>query len=198
MKQLIILFIIFIIGLTTWSCSQASKYKRLEKRELASGERHDSLFLGIYFGMEAKEFFNHCWQMNKQQIVKDGPGNATVAYIPPDFKEQTQMLFYPKFYENKIYRMPVEFSYTAWAPWNKEFYSDKLQLEVVRVFEKWYGGNFMKLGFKEHGDLYVKIDGNRRISVWTEDDRIVKALFTDMYIDKKLEEQERNQGISSK
>ncbi len=198
MNRFILLSIGFMILISTWSCSQGAKYKQMERRELASGERHDSLFLGIYFGMESKPFFDHCWQMNKEHLVKEGPGSATVEYIPPDFKEKTQMLFYPKFYENKIYQMPVEFSYEAWAPWNKELFSDKLQLEVVRVLEKWYGKGFIKLHYKTHGDLYVKVDGNRRISVWIEDDQKVKVLFTDVMIDNKIKEENKTKRLSSK
>lgn len=187
-------FILFIIGILftagLWSCGQGYKYKQLEKRELASGERHDSLFLGIYFGMPAEEFYTHCWEMNKQRLVKDGPGNRTVQYLPPDFKQRTQMLFFPRFHEDKIHEMPVEFAYEAWAPWNKDLQSDKLQLEVVQVFEKWYGKGFLKLVSDKIGDVYVKMDGNRRISIWREDDHKVKVIFKDMMVAQQIGEKE--------
>jgi hypothetical protein len=41
---------------------------------------YDSLFLGIYFGMDRKEFYNYCWEMNKQKKFTHGPTNQSVEY----------------------------------------------------------------------------------------------------------------------
>jgi hypothetical protein len=73
--------------------SDMAKYERLVKKELAKGVREDSLFLGIKFGMTSKEFYAHCWELNKKGLVTDGNGNTAVLYkLPkelshPDFHE---------------------------------------------------------------------------------------------------------------
>ena len=57
------------------ACSEDSdmdKYNKLVKKELASNKRVDSIFFGIYFGMTQKNFFMHCWEMNKKGIFTDG------------------------------------------------------------------------------------------------------------------------------
>ncbi len=172
-----------------WGCSETSEYKRMEKRELASGERNDSLFLGVYFGMTSKKFYAHCWEMNKKELIKEGLNNSSVEYIPRELKAPGKMYFYPKFWEDKIYEMPVSFSYDAWAPWNKELFADSLQLDVRQMFESWYGKGFIEIKHPVRGSVFVKMDGNRRISIWKEDDRVVRASFTDVPIEKIVEAQ---------
>ena len=67
------------------------------EKELASGERQDTLFLGIYFGMTNRDFFTHCWELNKQQIIKQGNGNISVEYQVKEMKYRALMNFYPRF-----------------------------------------------------------------------------------------------------
>ena len=184
-----------------WGCSQASEYKRMEARELASGERHDSLFLGIYLGMSSKDFYAHCWEMNKKQLIKEGMNNSSVQYIPRELKHPGKMYFYPKLWEDKIYEMPIVFSYDAWAPWNKELFADSLQQDVRRMFEAWYGEGFIEISHPKRGVAFVKMDGNRRISIWKEDDQQVRASFTDVPVEKiveaqlaELKKQEKQEG----
>jgi hypothetical protein len=172
------------------SCSSAgSEYTELVKTELAKGRRVDSLFLGISFGMTSKTFFGYCWELNKKGIITDGANNTMVLYkIDSALKYPASMNFYPDFYENKIFNMRVTFQYNAWAPWNKILFSDSLLNDVLRLYKNWYpGGNeFIKITDKEKGAIYVKVDGNRRITVGKFDDMIVKADYTDLLIEEKL------------
>jgi|APTNR8051073442_1049403.scaffolds.fasta_scaffold06996_2 hypothetical protein len=188
MKYLIYTAVFFSLT-ALFSCSQTSEYKRMEARELASGERHDSLFLGIYLGMKAKDFYAHCWEMNKKQLIKEGMNNSSVQYIPKELKHPGKMYFYPKLWEDKIYEMPIVFAYDAWAPWNKELFADSLQQDVRRMFEAWYGKGFIEINHPQRGSAFVKMDGNRRISIWKEDDQRVRASFTDVPVEKIVEAQ---------
>ncbi len=176
------LFLILIAG----ACRK-SEYRRMVERELASGERNDSLFLGFYFGMPADEFYDHCWELNRREMVKQGPENASVQYNLDEFKAPARMNFYPDFHENRIYEMPVLFEYQGWAPWNKEFFSDALIEEVIALLEEWYGQGFVEIRHPEKEDLsvFVKIDGNRQIRVTRHSDRYVKAIFTDLTVEEK-------------
>ncbi|MBK8703007.1 MAG: hypothetical protein IPN33_04970 [Saprospiraceae bacterium] len=178
-----IILLLLLTMMACWSCDPMSGYRRQMAKELATGERHDSLFLGIYLGMPAKDFFGHCWQLNKQGLVKEGPQNASVQYALGELKAPGKMYFYPDFHEDKIHKMRLTFSYDAWAIWNKELYSDKLIQDVIRIFERWYGGQFMEIKGKKGHSVFVHIDGNRRISLWIKDDMLVRGLITDMSID---------------
>jgi hypothetical protein len=168
-------------------CTPRYRYERRIKHELASGIRNDSLFMGIYFGMHSKDFYTHCWDLNKKGLIKQGEGNRTVEYqMKNELKHPAVMNFYPNFKDDKIFDMPVRFKYKGWAPWNKELSSDKLQEELVSYYEKQYGKGFIKVKNKKDGILYVKIDGNRRITIFTSDKLYAWAIFTDLTVSKDM------------
>lgn len=164
------------------------KYADLVKKELAKGTRTDSIFLGIYFGMPSKKFYGHCWDLNKRGIITDGNSNTMVNFkLDTGLKYPATMNFYPIFEQDKIYKMQVEFKYDAWAPWNRSHFSDSLLPDVVKFYSSWYPGNeFIPITDSVKGTIYVKVDGNRRITLGKYNDMLVKADFTDLLIEKKL------------
>ena len=174
-----------ILGCLISRCTPKARYERMLKHELASGIRHDSLFMGIYLGMPQKDFYAHCWALNKKGLFMAGENNATVRYnMKNELKYPAIMDFYPAFSEGKISKMPVTYKYTGWVPWNKAFSSKSLQLDLLRYYEKIYGSGFITVSDSLYGDAYVKIDGNRRISIYTRDDLNVLVVFTDMLVKK--------------
>jgi hypothetical protein len=111
----------------------------------------------------------------------------TVEYqLKDELKYPGTMDFYPEFLEGKISEMPVQFLYNGWAPWNKSLSADSLQAEVLKWYEKQYGGGFIEVEHPKRGIAYVKIDGNRRISIFKGDEMHVWAIFTDMLVKKEL------------
>ena len=177
------LLLLLISGFIVSGCSPRAKYERRLKQELARGVRYDSLFLGLYFGMPEKVFYVHCWNLNKKGLVIQGEGNATVLYeLKNELKYPAAIDFYPKFNNGNIYEIPVRFFYRAWAPWNKELSGDKLEIEVLHYFEKLYGTGFIEVKHSKRGIAFLKVDGNRRISIFKQDDSHVWALFTDMLV----------------
>ena len=178
---------VLIAGLIIYGCSPKSKYENRLKTELESGVRNDTLFMGIYFGMGEKEFYSHCWNLNKEGLIKQGPQNTTVEHeLKDELNYPATMYFYPEFKDGKIYEMPVRFVYNGWTPWNKKLSSDKLQLDVLEWIEETYGDGFMKVKHPKRGIAYFKVDGNRRITIFKEDDTHVWAVFTDMLIETNL------------
>lgn len=173
----------FVLFALILACSPRDRYEDRLNEELASGERFDSLFLGLYLGMPEKDFYLHCWNLNKKGLVRQGETNSTVKYeMKKELDHPAQMDFYPRFNEGKIYEMPYRFKYKGWMPWNKKLASNKLQAEVVDWYETQYGRGFIKVKHPERGMAYVKIDGNRRITVFREDEMHVWAIFTDMLV----------------
>jgi hypothetical protein len=58
---------------------------------------------------------------------------------------------------------------------------------VVRLYKNWYGeNNFIQMNDSLRGTLFVKVDGNRRIIIGKYDDRHVKVDYTDLLVDKEL------------
>ncbi|WP_301922167.1 hypothetical protein [Ferruginibacter sp.] len=189
-------YLFAILGIVTvCSCTSSGieQYDKLEKKELAKGTRVDSLFLGISFGMTSKTFFGHCWELNKKGIISDGSNNTMVLYkIDSALKFPATMNFYPDFIDNKVAHMRVNFQYNAWAPWNKAQWADSLLPDVLQLYKKWYpGGNdFIGLTDKEKRTIYVKVDGNRRITLGKFDDMVVKADYSDLLVEEKLKKQD--------
>jgi hypothetical protein len=181
-KNLLLAFVVFS-GCLIISCSPRDRYDSKLRQELSSGVRHDSLFLGLYFGMAEKDFYMHCWKLNKKGIIRQGEANTTVTYeLKDELDYPCQMDFYPRFNQGKIFEMPVKFLYKGWAPWNKKLSAERLQEDVVGWYETVYGKGFMKVRHPERGLAYVKLDGNRRITIFSADDMYVWAIFTNMLV----------------
>jgi hypothetical protein len=152
-------------------------------------QNYDSLFMGISLGMEKKAFYDHCWELNKQKVFTQGPKNQEVQYmLRTELASPVVMQFYPSFYKDKIFEMPVLFSYEAWAPWNKEFSSDTLFVNMFGVFKKWYGDDFEETVHPTQGKVFYKFDGTRRINLFIRDDQYVQAVFTDLLMARELKE----------
>lgn len=176
--------IFFLTGLILISsCTARDQYDRKLKEELASGNRSDTLFMGLYLGMPEKEFYTRCWELNKSGAIRQGATNTTVMYeVKKELDYPCTMDFYPRFNNGKIFEMPVRFKYKGWAPWNKKLASEKLQSDLVDWYEDLYGRGFIRVKHPEHGLAYVKLDGNRRITVFRQDEMHVWAVFTDMLV----------------
>jgi hypothetical protein len=161
----------------------------MKERELASGERHDSLFFGIYLGMPNQEFFDRCLEMNQKKLFTHGSTNTSVEYVfkEGEMKYPTKMNFYPNFGpDGKIIEMLVEFEYVTWAPWMKDRFSDVLQEDVLKLFNEWYGEGFLKLPHPKFEYGYTKIDGNRHIIIERKNDRIVKVNYKDLFVEENM------------
>jgi hypothetical protein len=170
-------------------CSKG-EYQKMVERERASGERHDEIFLGIHLGMSSKDFYQRCWELNKEKILRQGMGNSTVLYyLKDDLKDEAALYFYPEFYDDKIYQMPMTIEYLAWAPWNKDLFADTLMVETKDLFEEWYGEGFIELTNKAGKRLFVKVDGNRRITIFRKSDRKVEIKVTDLLIEEQIKKE---------
>lgn len=171
-----------------FSC--ASEYDKMEKRELDSGRITNNLFLGLELGMDRKAFYDSCTKMNKAGILLDGPTDLMVEYEPtmPSGKP-AKMRFYPKYENNKIYLMQVEFSYDGWAPWNEDLTAEKLREDVVALFEEWYGPGFIEVTSEDKSQVvFVKVDGNRRIRIFKKHISTVRVEISDLPVEKKIKE----------
>ena len=185
MNKFLISILIFI---TIISC-QTNPYLELEKKELSSGVRYDSLFLGVKFGMTSKEFYAHCWDLNRKKLITQGPSNNSVRYYLPteSIGQKIEMLFYPVFDNDIVYEVNTTFSYTGWAPWNKETSSDYLIDEVREILSEWYNTKFYEIkNPKNNSTLYTTVSGNRRIVITKVSEREVRARYTDLTIEKKI------------
>lgn len=183
-----ILYTLIVLFLTISLSSCRSEYEQMVAEEMASGIQRDSLFLGINFGMSSEEFYQHCWDLNKQHLVKQGPGNRSVEYaLDQELRQQGHMYFYPEFKNDQIYEMPVVFSYDAFA-WSDKQSIDTLHEDVMILLTKWYG-EFIEVTHPEKGSVFVRVDGNRRIRAYKDPtNNKVRVNFTDLNVTLSEEE----------
>ncbi|HZY82169.1 MAG TPA: hypothetical protein VFE50_21740 [Cyclobacteriaceae bacterium] len=162
-----------------------SDYTKAVKSELAKGVRADSLLFDIKFGTTREEFYGTCFDLNKRHIVTQGIG-FSVQYMIKDSitgkkPVDIQMLFYPGFDTLDIVNaMNIEFRYPGWMPGERELQSDSLQSHVRAILTKWYGGNPFITARIHEQDIPVKVDGNRRILLFMEDEQRVLARISDL------------------
>ena len=180
--------ILLLVLLAACRQSGIDQYNSLVKKELQSKKKVNDIFFGISLGMASKDFYVHCWNMNKKGLFSDGAGNTAVLYKLTELHHPADLYFYPEFRNGKIFKMWAKFQYSGWAPWNKKLGSDSLLMDVVQLYRKWYpGGNpFIMISDKAKGDIYIKVDGNRRIIIGRFDDVQVKADYTDLTIEPEL------------
>jgi hypothetical protein len=179
-----------------FSCNRRSEYHKMVIRELAKGVRYDTLFFDISLGMTSEDFYSHCWDLNREGLIRQGASNTTVYYQVKDFKYPAGMDFYPAFYKDRIYEMPVVFSYDGWVPWNKSQQADSLKIEVLDLMEEWFGTGFIEIENPNYngGNAFVKVDGNRRIFIYNVDESKVYVDFVDLLVLKEVEKSHRKEN----
>lgn len=181
-----ILFPLLILSLIIQSCD--SSVFTSSDDDLS---KSDSLFLGFHLGMPQKDFFDLCTELNKQQKITQGPGGSTnVEYrIVDEYDSEVSMRFFPTFIDEKVFEMPVTYSYVAWAPWNRQYWAENLLPKVLEKYKLAYGDDFKLINHPTQGKVYYKIDGKRRINLFIKDEQHVQAVFSDLKVEKRLNEE---------
>jgi hypothetical protein len=162
-----------------------SDYTRMVKAELAKGVRKDSVFLGLRLGNTRQEFYGKCFDLNKAHLVTQGPEGAAM-YIFKDSSvharpTEIRVLFVPAFDDKDVItNIDLNFTYTAWAPWNREMQADSLESKVEKLLMRWYGGNNFVTAKTKDAQLPVKVDGNRRVVIYRKEPQNVIVKVQDL------------------
>lgn len=185
-KNLIRSFPVFLLILGFQSCDFKSPLSFDDKPT-----EYDSLFFGTYLGMPKKDFFDLCTELNKDQIITQALGGTTNVEhrIVDQYDSEVSMRFFPTFIEEKVFEMPVTYSYVAWAPWNRQYWAENLLPKVLEKYKLVYGEEFKLIEHPIQGKVYYKIDGKRRINLFIKDEQHVLAVFTDLKVEKRLKEE---------
>ena len=177
---------LFVLSLLLWmgACNPKNKYEEMVQAALSSNIRYDSLFFGLYFNMTPHAFFEHCFEMNQKGLFFQSPNGTEVQYtFENEFQYPVIFNFFPNLKDSTIHELRGHLYYQHWTPYQKKYSADSLQREVVALFEKWYGDPFIKIPHPQAllGNIYVKIDGNRKISIYNNlDNRKVEVWFVDL------------------
>ena len=174
-----------LIGVLGCNRSNEAKYKVYEKKELAKKIREDSLFKGLYLKMPFKEFRTYSFDMNVKGHFKQG-GQKSPNWVQCKLEEMTYpatLTFYPQFKSDSINEMNAAIYYENAKFKDGIFEKDSLLLDVLNLMDKWYGGKTFKIKspnfYKE--DIYVKVKGNRRITVYPDaSGQIINLWYVDL------------------
>jgi hypothetical protein len=176
-----LLISICLIPLT--GCWQ-SEYTKTLKSELGRGVRYDSVFLGINLGESRQLYQEKCSQLNKDKVLGMGARGGVAHRFLLDSSDSTQLvevLVLPNFdKEDNISHVALEYSYVAWAPWNKQLQGDSLHPRLMKYLLRQFGGNKFIQVDADDNSFWVKIDGNRRIVVAKPDANQVTVKVYDM------------------
>ena len=179
---------LLLVGACLVSCK--SEYQQYVERELASGVTNDTLMFGLTVGLPKERFYEICWDLNKEGILDQGTGDGSVRHITDkdslglSTTDSKDLLFRALFDEDNIMRgMSINYSYVAWAPWNRDKQSDSLMLRLVKELKEEYPGNdFIEIDIKAaETPALVKIDGNRQILMYVKDDKDVVVKIEDLH-----------------
>jgi len=172
------------------ACEIESEYSKLLKKELKSGKSFNDLVLGLKIGQTKDDFFEICAELNKKKLITSGARNLYPEYIlyPKDSVEngkKIRMSFMGIFDNDRIMKgMDIRFNYYSWIAWREEYNSDNLINEIKDTLQLWYpGNNFIEIDLKldsKNNLAYVKIDGNRQITMYKIDGRDVAVIIEDV------------------
>lgn len=172
------------------ACEIESEYSKLLKKELKSGKSFNDLVLGLKIGQTKDDFFKICADLNKKKLITSGARNLYPEYIlyPKDSVEngkKIRMSFMGIFDNNRIMKgMDIRFNYYSWIAWREEYNSDNLINEIKDTLQLWYpGNNFIEIDLKldsKNNLAYVKVDGNRQITMYKIDGRDVAVIIEDV------------------
>ena len=172
------------------ACEIESEYSKLLKKELKSGKSFNDLVLGLKIGQTKDDFYKICADLNKKKLITSGARNLYPEYIlyPKDSVEngkKIRMSFMGIFDNDRIMKgMDIRFNYYSWIAWREEYNSDNLINEIKDTLQLWYpGNNFIEIDLKldsKNNLAYVKIDGNRQITMYKIDGRDVAVIIEDV------------------
>ena len=125
--------------------------------------------------MTPDEFFDVSWDLNKKGVITNGGSNLSILYNVEVFQFPARFNYYPDFKDNQLFYVPARVSYNNWSPWNKEYWSDKLILEVKTLLEDWMGGEFTLEKDETGKNYFTRIQGRQKTTIKTVDDQYVKV-----------------------
>ena len=172
------------------ACEIESEYSKLLKKELKSGKSFNDLVLGLKIGQTKDDFYKICADLNQKKLITSGARNLYPEYIlyPKDSVKngkKIRMSFMGIFDNDRIMKgMDIRFNYYSWIAWREEYNSDNLINEIKDTLQLWYpGNNFIEIDLKldsKNNLAYVKIDGNRQITMYKIDGRDVAVIIEDV------------------
>jgi len=179
MKKFISTVSILWILLSISNCTKEQlDYESMIQQGLNSGIENNELFLDYELGMTRDDFFHVSWELNNEEKIT---GLVKIDYELDGLKSRAYMQFYPDFLNNRISKIPVDIHYAGWAPWNQEFSSDTLVVDLVEFYEDKFTTSFHYVFVPDlNKNAYLSVEGNRAILIYPLTEMIARVDFIDL------------------
>ena len=184
-----LLLLIFIGTLISCQDYQRDKQQqaidhRIEK-ELARGERNDTIFLGLRFGMTENEILRHFKKLTRENKLSLNESNTYEYEF--DFGENSmpskgKATFSTDYFNNKLFKLSISVK-------SEDLVSNAqlIQLSLVKIYASKYGYSYLeRKSLSGNTSYYIWIDGNRMIEIVAgiNDARI---FYTDLIVEQAKE-----------
>lgn len=176
--------LIAVLLVSTQSCK--TEYEQTVESELASGIVYDSLIHDLKIGQTKKDFYKHCWDLNKSKAITAGSGNKYALFVIPIdttdlHPDKINVEFYGMFDDAEVmHGMEMKMEYYSWAPWLDQFQSDKLMDRTrTRMMNDYPGNDFMEITVGDVKAL-IKVDGNRQIRMYPLSEKQIMVKIEDL------------------
>jgi len=185
--------LLIVITFLFYRCTDSpeAQYKALEKTELQSGVRYDSIFKGLYFGMKHQDFRDYCYLKNTvdHDFKMGGPNTSWPESKLNELNYPAAINFYPVFAKGVITEMNALIYYDNAVFKDGTFDKDSLLVDVITMMQRWYGKPFLKIKspYTYKDDIYVSVHGNRRVTVYPTQTSEIKVWIVDLYAKKERE-----------
>ncbi|PPK87740.1 hypothetical protein CLV84_0690 [Neolewinella xylanilytica] len=189
-KYLLSLCIACLAGSCFTGCrdSPARQFQDWQASELASGVRYDSLPGDLYFGMSFEEFRIHCMALHLAGKTSEGglkSGSWLLAALPDGLAHPAYINYFPTFEGNVITKLEAAIYYADTVAFSeaRPFHQDSLLQDVLGLMDEQYGPGFLRIEspVPGRGEVYAKVTGNRRLTVWKDlDPYLVNLWFVNL------------------
>ncbi|MEX2602414.1 MAG: hypothetical protein WD355_12235 [Balneolaceae bacterium] len=174
------LILLLFTGICFISCNREIDYDTWVEQELSKEFREDEVLLGYRLGMETRDFYHHGVELNQRDIVR---GMSQIIYPFEELPYPATIHIVGNFHEDRLYELFCSIKYDDWNPGNSEYFTDRMIPELIDYFEELYGSGFRKIEHPEHErEAWIKIDGNRRISIYPINEMYVNIEFFDLTV----------------
>lgn len=143
--------------------------------------------MGFQFGMTKDQYFDRCSVLNKEKIIVSGGRNFSPEQIlvPKNQEEKKiKMSFFGTFDNQRILNgFDIQFNFLGWSDWNIDYQSPVLLDQIKDSILTWFPGNdFIQVKIDESvKTAYVKIDGNRRVVMYTMNSKDVVVKINNLF-----------------
>jgi hypothetical protein len=146
------------------SANKQNELKEKIKKELASGKRNDTIFLGLMFGMSENQYINYFKELNRSGKIYTNKKNEyeyKFNFGAESIPREGFATFHGEFFNDQLYKL-----YVSVEPGEYGYNAQLCQHALVDIYKSKYDDMIIETPiFDDKRPEYIWIDGNRKIEI---------------------------------